>query len=245
MKFEINTHCWKYYRLLTYHLSGFVLHPPKDCEVDVSVCYTKEDKQTSEVLDFFEPLFESIPNVNLVLHNMEVPQLMRRGIGRQERSFLTQADWMWYADCDMVVHGTCLDTMASHLATTSRLLYHPAYIQISKDHAIGDELIRAVKDTSLIEVPRDVSLWTKHRYSRSIGGVQICDGKHLRNVGYLPAHSKYLRPCSRWRRTYEDRVFRSHYCNHRGHKIRHGDVCTNIFRIRHGQCGRDSEGIEN
>ena len=246
MNFEINTHCWNYYKLLTYHLSGFVLHPATKCNVTVSVCYSDCDENTVAVLDYFQPLFDKLPNVHLVRHLMEPSFLMRRGIGRNERANLTEADWMWYADCDMVIHGRALDELASVVnGNNKQLLRFPKRINISTTHRIGDALIYNASECGGIDVPNDVGFWTKHRYTRAIGGVQICHGDHLRRVGYLPPHSKWLRPVKKWRRTYEDKHFRSHFCNHRGHGIRNRSFCNNIFRIRHGQCGRNTEGVEN
>ncbi|MBX2825316.1 MAG: hypothetical protein KTR33_11350, partial [Gammaproteobacteria bacterium] len=50
---EIVSHCWRYSHMMLYQLSSLVLYPPAECTVTMTVCYSEEDTDTKELLDFF------------------------------------------------------------------------------------------------------------------------------------------------------------------------------------------------
>lgn len=121
MKFEIVSHCWRYYRLLTYQLSSLVLYPPSQMQVTMTVFAAEEDEGTNRVMDFFQQ--RGLPET-LTIRRWYLPagQLMLRIIGRNLAALTTEADWIWFTDCDYVFGDGALDAFPKAVETVESTL---------------------------------------------------------------------------------------------------------------------------
>ena len=243
MKIEIVTHCWNYWRALTYQVSSLWLHPPKEVDVLLTVfCCPDQDKNTARRL---EEMFSwgLPPRVSMRVWELDQPQLCRRAIGRNMAAKKTRADLVWFIDCDMTLGYGVLDELPHEIQREpSQILYYPRVVWVPTQER-GDELIKMATDvTRPIEV--DQTGFTKHRYNRAIGGVQIVKGDACREAGYLPDSEKWQRPQETWARTFEDKVYRAHMDQIFGSGTGARIVLENVCRIRHTQRGRFTKGLE-
>lgn len=247
-KFEIVTHCWNYWRCLTLQLSSLHLDPPKETEVLISVCHTEEDVATAGRLRLFGEL-DWPENVTLNPVPMKKEELWRRAIGRNMCALRTQADWVWFADCDMIFYGEAIDRLMSLdlLQGDASKMVYPRYVMATSQER-GDEIIYGLgddwSDLKLTLPDMTGEDWFRKNYRAAIGGAQCVDGNVCREKGYLNNHPKWQKPAHRWRRTYEDPVFRSQCIGHKGKTVRNTTVCTGIGRIRHTKRGRFDIGLE-
>jgi hypothetical protein len=231
---EIVSHCWQYTRLLTYQLSSLVLHQPMRCRVTMTVCHTPSDFRTVQSLHYFHHL---MTKPNLTLNPLSLPRehLMRRAIGRNIAARASQADWVWFADCDHTFGTGCLDALAAVASGTQDVdLLYPRIVLKNRLHALGDKAIAKVVGPGLYEIDREDFEPVEH--NRAIGGIQIARGSRVRQEGYCP--DIYQQPEADWKQTKEDPHFRKQIGNGRGVLI------PNLYRIRHSRCGRETKGIE-
>lgn len=243
MKLEIVSHCWRYWRAMTYQASSLILNPPKYCDVTYTLFYCpEEDENTAQRVALIRS-WDWPDNVKFVPVPIPRGDLCRRAIGRNTAALATEADLVWFIDCDMTLEQGAIDTLADRVwRQPDKVLFYPAHVMVPSQEA-GDKIIFAA--TELTEpVALDHSTFTRHRYGRAIGGVQIVRGDVCREVGYLNGKEKWQRPSHEWRRTYEDRAYRgwldSKYKCRRGHRLSVDGVC----RIRHTQRGRFDRGLE-
>ena len=200
---EIVTHCWAgryahYAHSLTYQLSSLVLHR-SSAPVLVALCFDPQDSLVSGVIDFFRG------EVDFKLFPMKVSDLGRRSIGRNKAALETQADVVWFTDCDHVFHDGCLDHLADLLWPEWAPMVYAKTIMIHKDWATGDAALVKARVPTLVNI--DPNEFMPKRYNKAIGGVQIVRGDFAREHGYL-------RDIPRWQRPYHgDRQFDSCVCD--------------------------------
>ena len=207
MKLELVSHCWRYARMLRYQLSSLFLFPPCGVQVQAIVfCTSREhDPDTWTTLDNFLST-PAPPNVAIRPWLLPPEQLFRRGIGRNLAATACEADWVWFADCDMTFREGAFDRLAELVQGRSEPLFYPSEIRIHRSHALGDAAIEhADVTTGLIDVV--VEDFVPHRYNRAIGGVQIVPGKIARDVGYC-RNTRWQRPAPCWQGAKEDISFR-------------------------------------
>jgi len=232
MKLELVSHCWRYSRLLRYQLSSLFLFPPCRVLVDAVIfCTSREnDPETWATLDYFLSL-TAPENVAIRPWMLPPERLFRRAIGRNLAAGATEADWVWFADCEMTFGEGALDKLAEQVRGRSEPLFYPCEIGIHRTHALGDAAIRHADDAAgLLDIaPED---FVPHRYHRAIGGVQIVSGHVARDVGYC-RNTRWQRPAERWQGAREDVSFRKSLGTP-GVGIR----VPNVFRLRHSVCGR-------
>lgn len=239
MHLEIVSHCWNYASLLNYQLSSLVLYAPSNVKITMTVFYSESDLMTERVLNYFGDF--DPPNVNWNWQNLEVPNLMRRAIGRNMAAMESSADWIWFADADMCFRESCLDSLAEILTgealSEDTSLVYPKHIHISRSHSAGDDAIEAVRGTPQVA---DIATadYVPKRYRRAIGGVQIVRGDVARAHGYCSNIRRYMRPAHEWQATREDVAFRRQLGT-RGVAI----SVPNITRIRHSTRGQDEPGV--
>lgn len=239
MHLEIVSHCWNYARLQSIQLSSLVRWPPRGLRVTMTVCYSSaDDPLTAGMLAFFGR--QSVPNVTWNWLDLPTPQLMRRAIGRNMRARATEADWVWFADCDhffarsTLLGGSCLDEVGSYLNMTYTPLAYPAELWQSPDHATGDAFLAAADPLAIHEFSgSELRKFVAKRNPRAIGGLQIARGSECRRVGYCD-QPRWQRPESEWKQTKEDPVFRRSLTSSGGTAI---DV-EGLYRVRHSVCGR-------
>lgn len=237
--------CWRYSRLLCYHLSGFVLYPPERCRLIATVYYCPdEDEETAMVLDYFGqlPAGQQSPNITWSWRPMDRRRLMRRAISRHEASLATQADFLLFGDADYFFHGpgaidAAADAMAAACVNGPHIM-HPMLVQMSRRHSHGDSEISRVRGPMVIDVRE--RFYRAFRLDRAIGGTQWVPGIVARSKGYIPQYRQFHRPCQEWRRTMEDPIYRRKL-------VRDGisqvalDV-PGVYRIRHSVRGRTEVG---
>lgn len=229
LSLEIVSHCWGYSHLLAYHLSSFVNYPVTKMDVTVTVFYSKEDHGTQAMLDFFGEI--SIPNVTWNWQYLPKEQLFRRSIGRNRAALATKANWVWFVDCDLILHEGCLDSLAPALHGRNDVLLCPKEESITSLLEESNPLLASGAEPQIIDI--DTTLFSKNKINRAVGAFQITHGDVARACGYCNNIRVYQTPVNHWRKTYEDRAYRW-LLQTQGTRI---DI-PGIYRIRHISKGR-------
>lgn len=231
LRLEIVSHSWRYARLLDYQLSSLVLHPPRDVRVRMTVFHAPEDEDTAAVLGYFAE--RRTPNVEWNPWPLEPPELFRRSIGRNRAARGTDADWIWFSDCDLLFRDGALDAAAAELRTRTDPLVYPERVHTTElldpDHPVLWSL-EPFPDVHDVD-PRLFGV--EDRRDRAVGSYQITRGDVARAAGYCETIPFYQRPVRRWQKTYEDRAYRW--------LLGTGGSPVNIpglYRIRHRAKGR-------
>ena len=233
IKLEIVSHCWNYARFFVYQLSSLVKYPPSNMQLRFTVFYSAEDIETAKLLQHFQTI--TVPNVEWNFQQLPTPLLLRRAIGRNHASKHTQADWIWFADCDMVFHEGCLDTLEKLLKGRQDILLFPDTLLVTALLTEADPMISAGKDkTTLLEV--DKSKFKPRKFDRATGAIQIIHGDVARACGYCDDLAVYQKPKQHWTKTYEDRAVRW-LLGTQGTPI----ALPNLLLIRHAEKGRYKE----
>ncbi|WP_019028423.1 glycosyltransferase family 2 protein [Colwellia piezophila] len=228
-KLEIISHCWQYSNMLSYQLSSFVNYPPTKCALTVTVFYGNEDGKTQAVLDFFSK--KSVKNVTWNFQALEKSKLFRRAIGRNMAARASQADWLWYTDCDIIFHENCLDSLSEQLQGKQESLYFPRQERTTEMLAQDDPMLRQDSEPQIVNIAtQDFSL---HSRDKAKGAFQIVHGDVARAIGYCEGLSIYQTQSLHWCKCYEDRAFRW-LLETQGTPI---DV-DGVFQIRHVHKGR-------
>lgn len=233
---EIVSHCWAYAHLQSYQLSSLVLHPPQDVDVTMTVFYSGEDELTSATLAFYEQ--QAADNVSWNWQELPKQALFRRAIGRNQAALNTQADWIWFTDCDLLFGAGCLDALGKALQGCNEALVYPQQENLSE--LWPDEHPALAKDDSPRIKSIDTAEFHPHHPSRATGPLQIVHGDVARAAGYCRQTPYFLRPVERWAKTHEDRTFRW-LINHQGHPIN----VPAVYRVRHQSKGRYKGGLES
>lgn len=227
---EIVSHCWNYGNMLLYQLSSLVNFPPSKMHVTMTVFYNEADTDTEALLRHFSSI--DVPGVTWNWRQLPTQALFRRAIGRNLAAKQSQADWIWFTDCDLLFREGCLDALNEALQGRQDALVYPRQEfctgLLQSDH----ELLRP--DLKQIEVADvDPALFRRFEKSRATGPLQITHGDVARAVGYCEALSYYQRPSHTWCKAYEDRAFRW-LLRTQGEPL---DV-PGTYRIRHAAKGR-------
>lgn len=233
LKLEIVSHCWQYSNMLAYQLSSFVNYPPKDLELKVTVFYCEEDTETKSTLEYFST-FE-VNNVTWNWQPLTRPKLFRRAIGRNMAALVTEADWVWYTDCDIIFHRGCLDSLASALQGKQGALYYPRQERTTSMLADSDPMLRKGRQPQLVDIQTDE--FSLHSRDKAKGAFQIVHGDIARAIGYCDQMRAFQTEVNHWSKTYEDTAFRW-LLQTRGEPIEVDSVC----QIRHIHKGRYKKG---
>jgi len=230
LRIEVVSHCWNYAYLLGYQLSSLVQHPVEGAEITMTVFHAPEDEPTVELLRFFGT-FE-VPGIHWRWRSLPRESLFRRAIGRNLAAKETEADWIWFADCDLIFHAGALTGAAALLRGRTDPLVFPRFYGVTDllpaDHPL---LVAGRGAPKLLEV--DPSDFHPHPQEKAIGGFQIFRGDVARAVGYCGTIPFYQEPLPRWQKTYEDRTVRWLIGTH-GTPL---DLPA-LYRIRHQVKGR-------
>jgi hypothetical protein len=233
---EIVTHCYRYSRLLCYHLSSLLLSPPT-VPTQVTVFTSPCDEYTLRAVDYFHTL-----GLSVRAWPLERAELFRRSIGRNMAARATEADLVWFADCDYWFGEGCLDSLT---ICTEEHLYTPQRVVIHKQHELGDKCIHRLT----LGCPRLVDIspedFMSRRVRRAIGGIQIVTGDTARKHGYLETWRKgrYMKPSndSGFQRCAMDSQYRKMLVQ-QGIATKHISI-PNTFRLRHSAVGRVTPGV--
>lgn len=230
---EIISHCWMYSNMLAYQLSSFVNYPPTKLTVTVTVFYSKEDTETQELLNYFEKI--RVENVIWNWQALPKEQLFRRGIGRNKAALATNADWVWFTDCDIIFHEGCLDSTAEQLQGKTDTLVFPFSERATPMLAQNDPMLQKGRKPQLVNIESEEFL-TLHR-DRAKGEYQIVHGDVARAGGYCSTLSIYQTPSPTWCKCYDDRAYRW-LLGTQGV----GLEISGCYQIRHVQKGRYKKG---
>ncbi len=237
LELEIVSHCWRYSHLLIYQLSSLVLYPPEETSVTMTVFFSPEDPATVALLDFFG--HRKVPRVRWNWQALEKTRLFRRALGRNLAARRTRADWIWFADCDLVFRAGAMDSAGRALASRDDRLVFPRRHLITELLDPEDPILVSGRGAPrLLDIGTDpeCASYTPDVREKAVGALQIVRGDVARAGGYCGTIPFYQRPVPRWRRTHEDRVFRWLLGTH-GTPV---DI-EGIFRIRHQRKGRKGE----
>lgn len=231
---EIVTHCYAeqlphYAACLNYQLSSMWLYPPKECQVEVTVCYDPDDQRTQKVLAWFSEKSPRVDGVSLSWLKYDRQFLGRRCIGRNNAALNTMADLIWFADVDHVFYDGVLDSLASYEWDRKTIMVYPQTIKIHKDHTTGDLALARAVEPGLIDI--DPTEFVDKQYDRAIGGVQIVDGDFTRCHGYLNQNSRYQQPTSTPFGDFRDDVSFRHFCEISGDVL--AIDLPGVYRLRH------------
>ena len=230
LRLEVVSHCWRYAHLMAYQLSSLVRFPPSELELRMTVCHSSEDRGTVELLEHFGAL--EVPGITWNWKAMERTHLMRRAIGRNRVALATEADWVWFTDCDVIFHHGCLDGLARALQGRRDALVHPATEWVTPLLADDDPVLtRWHDDPGVLEL--DAGPLMERSLDRATGPMQITHGDAARALGYCDALSTYQQPAETWQKAREDRAFRW-LLDTQGTPV---DL-PGVHRIRHATKGR-------
>lgn len=232
---EIVSHCWNYAHLLVYQLSSLVHYPPTRATITMTVYYCPEDQKTRAVLDFFAQ--QAVPHVIWNWRAQTKPELFRRAIGRNDAALRTQADWIWFTDCDLMFREQCLDTLVEQLQGRQDTLVFPQKERCTSLLTNEDPML-ADQQPAVVDI--DATQFDEFVRTRATGPLQIAHGDVARYCGYCQALPYYQQPSATWCKAYEDRAFRW--------LLRSQGVPLSIpgvYRIRHVFKGRYSGSSVN
>ncbi|MHA7834241.1 MAG: glycosyltransferase family 2 protein [Algiphilus sp.] len=227
---EIVSHCWRYHHLLACQLASLAAHPPQRLHVTMTVFYAEEDAATATLLAHVAR--QPIHNLRLRPWPLAPRQLFRRSIGRNLAASATQADWIWFTDCDVLFGPGALDTLAMAVAGRCAALLHPAieYVTPVFDQAALQAMHDAGWPQSL-----EPAACVRRPLTRATGPQQITRGEVARAMGYCATLGAFQQPAESWCKAYEDRAYRWQLRT-AGEAIE----LPQVFRVRHADKGRDA-----
>jgi len=230
LQLQIVSHCWQYAHLSLFQLSSLVNYPPRDCDVRYTLFYSAEDEGVCKLIEHFSAIV--VPSITWDWQEMPKAELFRRAIGRHRAAMSTRADWLWFADCDLIFHEGCLDSVAKAVADKQTGLVYPDHEGVTEllpaEHPM---LNQSMDDSGTIDI--DTSLFKPNIITKAKGAFQIVHGDVARAAGYCGSISLYQTPTHTWRKTYEDTVFRR-MIDYEGEPV----AIQNLYRIRHAEKGR-------
>jgi len=232
LNIEIVSHCWKYAHLLSLQLSSIVKYPPKKAGLTMTVFYSEEDQATKTVLNYFGDI--SVAGVTWNWVSLPRQSLFRRAIGRNYAALNSEADWIWFTDCDVLFRNSCLDSLAEALAGRRDFLVYPKTEYCTELLSDGDPMLNQQdNEPGIVDINQD--RFQPFARDRATGPLQIVHGDVARACGYCNALGYYQEPASSWRKAYEDSAFRW-LLRTEGTPIE----IPGVYRIRHQNKGRYS-----
>jgi hypothetical protein len=231
LELEVVSHCWRYHHLLAYQLSSFVLYPPSDVNVTVTVFHTPQDTGTVQLLDRIGRM--SPRGIRWNWQALEPTRLFRRSLGRNLAARATTADWIWFTDCDLIFREGAADGAGRALSGREDFLLFPRTHFVTELLEPDDPLLQAGRDTTRLVDIDPARGFTPEVRTKATGAFQIVRGDVARAAGFCGTIPFYQEPVPRWRRTHDDRVFRW-LLGTQGVPI---DV-PGLYRIRHSAKGR-------
>lgn len=225
---EIVSHCWQYHRFLEYQLQSLLAQKIAGFKIIYTVFYNDSDQGTAKLLEHYGK--QSSTSIEWNWQQLPKEKLFRRSIGRNMAAEATNADWIWFTDCDVIFGENCFLNLHDALQGVNAPLVFPATEYRSKplpaSHPILSDPNMSVADFNLqdfIATPID----------RATGPLQIVHGDAARALGYCKQFKLYQKPAESWCKATEDRVFRWVLC-HEGQALN----IEPIMRIQHIEKGR-------
>lgn len=234
LSLEVVSHCWNYSHFLVYQLSSLVTFAPSKMDVTMTVFYCPEDQKTQALLSFFEG--QKVPGVTWNWRPLPKAELFRRGIGRNRAALETQADWVWFTDCDLMFREGCLDTLTDVLQGRRDALIFPEEERTTDLLAEDNPMLTAAaSEPKVLDI--NTASFTVKRPSKATGPLQIAHGDVCRAVGYCRRIGLYQEPVEQFAKCHEDRAFRW-LVKSQGTPL----PIPGVYRIRHIHKGRYTGG---
>lgn len=227
---QIVSHSWQYAHLSQFQLSSLVNYPPQHISLIYTLFYAAEDASMQELIDDFDKM--DVPGITWDWRVLPKEELFRRAIGRHRAAITSKADWIWFADCDLIFHEACLDSLASALAGLQALLVFPDHEGITQLLPAEHPMLNQTR-TQNQTIDIDTDLFYRNTIKKAKGAFQIVHGDVARAVGYCGTLKLYQKPSTLWRKTFEDTVFRR-LIETEGQSV----PVENLYRIRHAHKGR-------
>jgi len=211
MKIEIAIHCHNYQKRLCWMLSSIVQQKGELPELIISIAHEKDNGNptTEKTIDFFR-------NKGLIINDivLESGQGSNRAISRNIITKATLADWILYADSDLVYDPLFFEDLGKQLRKE----------EVSKEtrvfgadrHSLDIPFCIKYFEEDKREYPceiNDVALITEAWPKQWVTGRKTCAGYfQLAKVDAIKAKGGFYsqREGDIWRRTKSDRAFRCH-----------------------------------
>lgn len=230
LRLEIVTHCWQYAPFLIQQLNSIIRFPPANHALTVTVYHAASDTATANALAAFGE--HTLEHVHWNWRILPETSLFRRAIGRNDAAKRTQADWVWFTDCDVLFRENCLDAVALAVAGRTDHLVFPASEWVTDLLPPDHPMIRADAVHPFGE-DVDSALFKETPRTRATGPLQIVHGDTARACGYCDCLAYYQKPVAKWAKAFEDRALRW-LLRTPGTPIN----APGVFRIRHQAKGR-------
>ena len=211
MKLEVAIHCHNYQHRLSWMLSSILQQQGDKPDIVVSISYLPKsgDPNTEEVIKFFRE-----KGLNIIAVELEDGQQQNRAIPRNIRAKETEADWILFADCDMVYDKLFFEDVKKQLESDR---YKDETKVIGADRHSLDipfcikffEEDKNQYPCEIENVSEVVSKWPVqwvHGRKIAAGNFQLARVEAIKEKGgiYSGRRRDY------WRRTKSDRQFRTH-----------------------------------
>jgi len=231
---QIVSHCWQYAHMLNFQLSSIINYPPKNVTLTYTLYYSGDDTKLKQLIDRIDSV--AVPNVTWNWVELTTQQLFRRAIGRNQAALATQADWIWFSDCDLIFHAGCLDSVGAAVQGCQQPMVFPEQEFITDLLDPSHPMLNQDNDTT---IDIDTSLFRKNAISKAKGAFQIVHGDVARTCGYCRDMKMYQTPMQHWSKTYEDSIFRQ-LIGSEGKPVN----IQGLYRIRHKEKGRYVKGSQ-
>jgi len=231
---QIVSHCWQYAHMLNFQLSSIINYPPKNLKLTYTLYYAGEDNKLKQLIERIDNI--SVPNVTWNWVEITRQQLFRRAIGRNQSALNTQADWIWFSDCDLIFHAGCLDSVVTAVKGCEHRMVFPRQEFITDLLDASHPMLNQSNETT---IDIDTSLFKKNVIQKAKGAFQIVHGDVARTCGYCRDMKMYQTPMQHWSKTYEDSIFRKLIASE-GKPIE----VKSLYRIRHVEKGRYTKGSQ-
>lgn len=249
---------------------GHHFSPEKQRDITWTVVCNPLDQRTQEairyVLGFWHAKHQWYSGrFTINVMSIEKERLFRRAIGRNIAALKTNAQAVWFTDCDYFLGEGAYEAILEHVqpieqstdeqsaedspgGSTQARLYHPETVMISRDHVTGDAMLKKgrPKDAARYGFGNPAglpeSMFVPKTHHIAIGGIQIVHGETANRVGYLEG-TKWVQPVESaggFRQCRCDRAFRKH-----NKFLRTPLPIEQIYRIRHLEAGRDYDDAGN
>ena len=225
---QIVSHCWQYAHMLNFQLSSIINYPPKHLKITYTLYHSDEDLNLKLLIARVDKI--TVPNVTWNWVEITRAQLFRRAIGRNRSALSTQADWIWFSDCDLIFHKGCLDSVAAAVKSCQHRMVFPQQEFVTE---LLDASHPMLNQNNEANVDIDISLFKTNAITKAKGAFQIVHGDVARTCGYCRDMKMYQTPMQRWSKTYEDSIFRQLIASE-GTPV----AIEGLYRIRHIEKGR-------
>lgn len=206
---EICIHCFRYQRRLTWMLSSIFQQKGDVPNIIVNISHTDNDgtPTTEEVCNFFRS-----KGLNIVETKVTEKEVSNRAFARNKQSTATTADWILFADSDMVYSEDFFDDLQKKLKT---ILKDVELVMGADRYSLNDQFCIDYfeKDKTIYpciienagKIAAEFPVKRKCGSGIAPGNFQLISGKVLKDK----CKGKITdRPGDHWRRTKGDRALR-------------------------------------